>query len=956
MSAVTCSGPSDPRVALMIETHAPQHGGRQGDGRHAGLLVGRVAEVDRIRAFLATARTDGGALLVTGAPGVGKTELLDAASQEASADATRVIRAAGVEFEAGTSFSALNQVLLPLLDTLPQLPAVHRDALNVALGFGEGAPPSRLVVSNAALALLRHGATARPLLVVIDDLPWLDRASAGVLGFVARRLDGSHIGLLGGSRTGEEDFFEHAGLPELEVRPLDDVAAGDLLDTRFPDLAPTVRERILVEAQGNPLALLELPLALGPGMHASATKLPSALPLSRRLQALFGSRIAELPPRTRQLLLIMALDGTGDVRVLDAGAARNAGYRDLAAAERARLAYLDEATHRLAFHHPLIRSAVVDLSQAEERRSAHRALAEVWSDQPDRRAWHLAEATVEPDESVAAELQAAAARILARGDAVGCVKALTRSADLTPDRAARGRRLAAAAYVGADVAGDLSQAAHVLAELRRGHAELEDSLHAAIAASSFLLWADGDVTTAHRVLVGAIEGRPGVLDARDRVIAEALTSLMMVCSFSGDEELWASFDAAMARAQGIPLALDLTRTTYADPARAAAPTLRALDSAIATLADESDPAPIIRIAQAASWVDRVDGCRAALWRVVEDARGGGAVASGIIAMLVLAYDDLDAGHWDDAERLVDEAIGVCEAHGYQPLTWLGRFFQASIAGWRGDAQRAGELADALVQWGRPRGMQHHSWWACQIRGAVSLGRGDFEEAYEQLIRISQPGVLAPYVPYALRVLIDLVEAAMRTGRKAEATAHVAAMQEANIAQISSRLALVVGGCAAMVAADDTALKLFQETLALPGIERWQFDLARVRLAYGERLRRQRAMVESRVQLNAALATFERLGARPWVERATAELRASGQTKPRLGHYVLDRLTPQELEIATLAASGMTNKQIAERLFLSHRTVGGHLHRAFPKLGVSTRAALRDALESLPQEQRPAALP
>ena len=394
------------------------------------------------------------------------------------------------------------------------------------------------------------------MLVIIDDLPWLDRASAGVLSFVARRLEGSQVGLLGASRTGEEDFFDRAGLPELEVQPLDDVAARQLLDTRFPELGPTVRDRILVEAQGNPLALLELPVALSPGMRESAKALPRSLPLGRRLQALFGSRITELPPRTRQLMLLMALDGTGDTRVLEVGAAPDAGIGDLAAAEQARLAYVDETTHRLAFHHPLIRSAVVDLSQAEERRTAHRALADLWVDQPDRRAWHLAEATVEPDESVAAELEAAAARILARGDAVGCVKALTRSADLTPGGAERGRRLAAAAYVGADVAGDLSNASHVLAELRRGHAELEGSLHAAIAASSFLLWADGDVTTAHRVLVGAIEGRPGVLDARDRVLAEALTSLMMVCSFSGDEDLWGSFEAAMARAEGIPLALE----------------------------------------------------------------------------------------------------------------------------------------------------------------------------------------------------------------------------------------------------------------------------------------------------------------------------------------------------------------------------------------------------------------
>src|SRR5262249_49187119 len=215
--------------------------------------------------------------------------------------------------------------------------------------------------------------------------------------------------------TGEVHFFDHAGLPELEVPRLDDVAAGELLDGRFPQLAAAVRGRLLVEAPGDPLALLELPAALSPGSRASPPGLPPPLPLGRPLQALLGSRITALPPWTRQLLLRMALNGTGDVRVLAGGAAPNAGFRDLAAAEQARLAYVDEATHRLAFHHPLMSSAVVDLSHAEERRAAHRVLADVWADQPDRRAWHLAEATVEPDESVAAQLEAVAGRILARG-------------------------------------------------------------------------------------------------------------------------------------------------------------------------------------------------------------------------------------------------------------------------------------------------------------------------------------------------------------------------------------------------------------------------------------------------------------------------------------------------------------------------------------------------------------
>ena len=267
-----------------------------------------------------------------------------------------------------------------------------------------------------------------------------------------------------------------------------------------------------------------------------------------------------LPARTRELLLRMALDGTGDMRILADGVGANADFRDLAPAEQARLAFVDQATHRLTFRHPLMRSAVVDLSHAEERRRAHRVLADVWADQPDRRAWHLAEATVEPDASVAAELEAAAARILARGDVVGCVNALTRASELSPQSDARQRRLAAAAYIGADVAGDLSTASHMLAVLRRGSPEVEESLQAAIAACAYLLHGDGDVATAHRLLVGALEAREGTLDARDPVLAEALYCLLLVCMYGGEEHLWPPFEAAMARSDRIPVTLHLMST------------------------------------------------------------------------------------------------------------------------------------------------------------------------------------------------------------------------------------------------------------------------------------------------------------------------------------------------------------------------------------------------------------
>jgi ATP/maltotriose-dependent transcriptional regulator MalT len=463
------------------------------------------------------------------------------------------------------------------------------------------------------------------------------------------------------------------------------------------------------------------------------------------------------------------------------------------------------------------------------------------------------------------------------------------------------------------------------------------------------------VPTAHRVLVGAIEARPGRLDASDPVVGEALHALLLVCSYGGSAALWQAFEAALDRSDGVATALALSRRTHADPARAHG-SLAALDDALLLLAHDPDPTQVIRMSIAATYVDRLEACRAPLTRLIDDARAGGAVASGLQAMLVLSFEDFETGRWDAADGLVEEAIEIGAPLGYQNAAWPGRYVQALVAAARGDDARTRQLTDGLVHWGQPRGVRVNEWWAWQALGLAACGRGDFEQAYEQASRISPAGEFTPYSPFALYVMLDLVEAAVRTGRRDEAVAHVRAMEGGRIGELSPRTALVASACSAMVAPDDRAAALFDAALAIPGTARWPFTEARVRLAYGERLRRARAMTAARVQLNAALAGFERLKARPWIERTLAELRATGQAKPTAGESVLDRLTPQEFEIATLAASGLTNKQIGERLFLSHRTVGGHLHRAFPKLGVATRAALRDALDALPPEQRPRTSP
>jgi hypothetical protein len=410
-----------------------------------GWLFGRNAELESIRTLLDTAATQGGSLLLTGDAGVGKSVLLDAAAKMASATGIRVVRVDGVQFQAGVGFLGLDQLLAPLSAELRCVSSTYQGALSTALGLGDGPCADRLVVSNATLAVLREATSAGPLLVVADDVQWLDRPSADVLAFVARRLAGSRIGLIAASRPGSSGSFQSAGLPEAEIRPLDEDAAAGLVGTRFPTLAATVQQRVLAEAQGNPLALLELPAALSGAQRTAQESLPEVLPLSRRLEDLFASRVGDLPAATRELLLIMALEGTGHLCVLQATA--GGGLAALGPAERTRLVSIDTSTRRVEFRHPLVRSTVVGLSTAIDRRRAHRALARVFIGTPERRAWHLAAATREPDEKVALLLEQAARRTLARGDAAGAVTALKRAAELSPRRSDRGRRLLEAVYL-----------------------------------------------------------------------------------------------------------------------------------------------------------------------------------------------------------------------------------------------------------------------------------------------------------------------------------------------------------------------------------------------------------------------------------------------------------------------------------------------------------------------------
>jgi DNA-binding CsgD family transcriptional regulator/DNA polymerase III delta prime subunit len=912
-------------------------------------LVGREPEVQRLKLFVSRITEESGdALLLSGDPGVGKTSLLDFAAVLAADSGIRLLRATGSQFEANISYSALHQLLHPCLRELPDLSPVLARALNVALGLGEGPPPGQLLVASAVLALLRQAAGEQPLLVILDDLPWLDRASALVLGMVARRLAGLPVALLAACRTGEPSFFGQANLPVARVEPLSEESATQLLAGRYPVMTARVRRRLLDTALGNPLALLELPVSLGDLAHAVAGTLPAALPLSSRLQNVFASRVRALPPSGYELLLLAALDGPGDLRLIRAIAADHAGD-GLSSAERAGLVRADEFTGRLTFRHPLIRSAIVELSTSEQRRHAHAELAARLAGQPERHAWHLAEATDEPDERVAALLQEVAHANLRRGDSVGAVTELLRAAELSPSGKGRSGRLAEAAYLGSIVTGDLRDAPRLLEQARRAHPGPGGPLAAAVAGAYYLLHGDGDVDTAHRLLVTAISELDDPRDAHDKVLIEALYTLIMICFFGGRAGLWAPLQDTVGRLlPRPPELLAILSRTFSDPARLTPDLLARADASVAGLGQQVSPARITRTGIAVAYLDRLSGCREPLRRAIQHGREGGAVTSAIEALFLLGQDAFHTGRWDEATQLVDEGLELCAIHGYHLLTWPGRLTEALLAAARGDFGKAADTARDMDAWATPRRAGIIGAYAAHIRSLTALGQADFETAFRNAAAISPPGVLAPYAPHALWVFCDLVEAAIHTGRDAEAAAHVAAARDVRLDRLSPRLRLVVLASAAITGprADTAAL---EQAISEPGNDRWPFDLARIQLTYGSHLRRVKCTTGARGQLAAAAETFRRLGAAPWADRADRELRATGITVSAADAGVAS-LTPQQRQIALLAAAGHTNKEIAARLFLSPRTVSTHLYQVFPKLGITSRAALRDALAEAPADE------
>jgi DNA-binding CsgD family transcriptional regulator len=904
-------------------------------------LVGRSAECAALGSFLAHAVADGAVLVVTGDPGIGKTELLERAVRDARTSGATVLRAGGVAFEADVGFAGLHQLLLPLLDDLDELAAPHREAVVVALGLGAGVPPDRLLLSAAVLALLRRVAETRPLVLVVDDAAAVDPSSVGVLGFVARRLHGRPIGLLVAARTGSDCLLLHGGLPQLEVPPLDEDAAAELLDARFPHLDARTRLRVLTASAGNPLALLELPSVL-----TDAERPGSPPPLTGSLRRAFVPQLSSLPPPTRTLLLFAALEGTGDLRILRAAAADERWLDDLAPAEEAGVVQIDLRSERLTFHHPLLASAAVDVCTSGERRRAHAALADVLVDRPEQCAWHLGEAVVGADPRAADILEVAARRAQHDGDPARAVDTLLRAADATPPGPDRARRLAAAAYVGVVTTGDLGHLPRLLQEARTADPATSTSAELSVAATQLLATGSGDVETVHAMLVRAVRH---ALDrgAGTGDVEDALYSLMVTCHFAAREDLWSSFQREVtSSAPGLPRVLSVSAELLADPAGVTAGALDQLEALVTSANTSVDPAYIVRVGVATLYADRLAGVREALRRVVRTRHEGGAAASALNALLLLCRDAFDDGRWDEASRTAEEGIACGTELGYGLVSKGGVYCRALVAAARGEDRIARALADELVEWSAPLGVGLLGHFAHRVRGLADLGSGDYASAYQELTAISPAGRFPPFAPIAVTAALDLVEAAVRTGRSAEAAAHVAAMQQSHLFSGRPRYALVAAGGAALVATGDEASALFEAALALPGAERQPFERARIQLAYGEHLRRTRSTRSARLQLGAAEECFRHLRAHPWATRASNELRATGLAqRAGPGDRGAAALTAQEQQIAMLAASGLSNKEIGRRLYLSPRTVGAHLYRIFPKLGISSRAALRDALTS-----------
>ncbi|MFS0695454.1 AAA family ATPase [Streptomyces nitrosporeus] len=911
----------------------------------AGAMVGREREQEVLSGFVKDPA--GRALLLRGDAGVGKSALLEHTVRLASGGGYRVIRAAGVEAESELPFAGLHQFLYPLLPCVEELGEAHRRAVEVVFGRSGSAPASVMSLGTAVLDLLALAASRTPLLLLLDDGQWLDASSTQVCGFVGRRLAGSPVKLVVGLRSGVPSGFDTAALSELPVGSLSEAASGQLLDAHHPGLDPRIRRLVLEEAQGNPLALLELPSYVrGTGGRRDLDTVfgYSGVPLSQRLQHVYGARIGSCGAAVRAELLRGALDGAGAGMAADR--TRGTRYRMVDVGEAAACGLLDVDPLRgdYVFRHPLVRSTVVQTATPDERRAAHGALAHLHRDDLERRATHLAAATVDPDEEVARALEAAAESATRRGGAVAAVAWLTRAAELSGSGGERSRRLGDAAYI-AGHSGLLGRAQQ-LVHSDTGPGD-RDSPASVVASGYAALFEDGDVRSSRRQVVAAIESmRDAGVRAPDDVLTRLVDLLLVIDQYAGDAVAWERTHELLGSLDGsVSSRSRIYQDAWGDVVRRGAGAHERVERAFTGLR-RPEPWDITRLGVAAYHVDTLSQYRQRIQRAVDREVETGAVADAMTMLHLIMLDQIAVGEWDEAERTGRYCLEVTTTHRHALFVHHTRAYLGLLAAQRGDTAQARESQATVEAWAGPRGVGFLTQIAAATGTAAALAEGDYEAAYLHASGITPPGLFTPYAHQASRTLLDLVEAAVRTGRLDEARRHAAAAQDAGLPHISPRLALLTYGALAMTAPDTAeAQRMYHRAETHPAASRFPFELARIRLAHGTRVRHSQGRGAARQALLLAVEAFERLGAPTWAERARAELRAAGGPQ-RTASADLAVLTWQERRIADLAAGGLTNKEIGERLHLSPRTVSSHLYRAFPKLGITSRAALRDALGKL----------
>ena len=922
---------------------------------------GRSSECEALDRLLEAAREGrSGVLVIRGEAGMGKTTLMRYAAGKAAG--FRLAHIAGVESEMELPFAGVHQLCAPLLGGLDRLPAPQRDALRVALGLASGDAPDRFLVGLATLTLLAEVAEEQPLLCLVDDLQWLDGASRQAVGFLARRLLAERVAIVFAVREravreslyateGPEPSDERhlPGLPELRLEGLGHEDASAILATAVPGrLDARVRERLIAETRGNPLALLELPRDMSAAELAGGFGLPGPV-TEREIEARFLLRLNVLPADTRRLLQLAAADPVGDP-LLVWRAAEQLGIEPQAATPAIADSVFEIGT-RVRFRHPCMRAAAYRSASQQERHALHAALAEATDPQldPDRRAWHRAQATPAPDESVAEELERSAGRALARGGIAAAAAFLEHAATLTPDRAGRARRLLAAARGQRD-AGALDAALELLVAVEAGPV---DALQAAEIEQlrGEIAFDQRRVGEAARLLVSAAR-RFDTLDAR--LARTTHLKALGAGMWAGPDRLRVAAEAARAAptAPGEPEAVDLLVDAFAirvtEGYTAAEPTLRRALDAVLALEVNTDIGRWLWLtgaragAVAAVELWDADAFHALITRHVQVARDMGAIVLLQFGLQSLVRLCLLAGDLAAAGQAIDEVRAIAEVTGTSPVAYN----DVSLAAWRGQEALTSELIERQTGEASARGIGRVMQFTTYAAAVLNNGLGRYDAALDAARRAFEHDELG-FTPL---VVPELAEAASRTGETA--------LVEAALERMSERMPAApndwaLGTCArvrALASEGDEAERFHRESIERLARTRARMELARGRLLYGEWLRREGRRIDAREQLRVARESLLAMGADAFAERARHELLATGEKVRRRRDDTRDELTPQEQHIARLARDGLTNPEIGAELFLSPRTVEWHLKKVFTKLGISSRRALRDAL---PLEREPA---